>query len=64
MRPVGAAMVAGVGSGVFANFAAASVAVQLESSTIDPDPVAQPHYAEAYDRYRAAFDAVESSLAP
>jgi len=61
---VGAAMVAGVGSGVFANFAAASVAVQLESSTIDPDPVAQPHYAEAYDRYRAAFDAVESALSP
>ena len=35
---VGAAMVAGVGSGVFASFAEASVAVQLDSSTIDPDP--------------------------
>ena len=61
---VGAAMVAGVGSGVFASFDAASVAVQLDSSTIDPDPDAQQRYAEAYDRYRAAFDAVESALAP
>jgi xylulokinase len=61
---VGAAMVAGVGCGVFADFAAASVAVHLDSSTIDPDPDAQPRYAEAYGRYRAAFDAVESALAP
>jgi len=60
---VGAAMVAGVGSGVFASFAEASVAVQLDSSTIDPDPDAQQQYAEAYIRYRAAFDAVESALA-
>lgn len=61
---VGAAMVAGVGSGVFASFPEASVAAQLDESTIDPDPAAQPHYAEAYGRYRAAFDAVESALAP
>ena len=60
---VGAAMVAGVGSGVFASFAEASVAVQLDTSTIDPDPGAQQQYAEAYSRYRAAFDAVESALA-
>jgi xylulokinase len=60
---VGAAMVAGVGSGMFASFEAASVAVQLDSATIDPDPYAQQRYAEAYDRYRAAFDAVESALA-
>jgi xylulokinase len=60
---VGAAMVAGVGSGMFAGFEAASVAVQLASATIDPDPDAQQRYAEAYDRYRAAFDAVESALA-
>lgn len=61
---IGAAMVAGVGAGVFTDFAAASVAVQLDSGTIDPDPVTQPRYAEAYGRYRAAFDAVESALAP
>ncbi len=60
---VGASMVAGVGSGVFASFEAASVAVQLDSSTIDPNPDAQPRYAEAYGRYRDAFDAVESALA-
>ena len=60
---VGAAMVAGVGSGMFASFDAASVAVQLDSATIDPDPDAQQRYVDAYDRYRAAFDAVESALA-
>lgn len=61
---VGAAMVAGVGAGVFADFSAASVAVQLDPDTIDPDPTAQRQYADAYGRYLAAFDAVESSLAP
>ena len=60
---VGAAMVAGVGAGVFADFAAASVAVQLDPDAIDPDPAAQRQYADAYGRYLAAFDAVESALA-
>jgi xylulokinase len=49
---------------VFADFSAASVAVQLDPDTIDPDPTAQRQYADAYGRYLAAFDAVESSLAP
>ncbi len=40
---VGAAMVAGVGAGVFTDFAAASVAVQLDPTTIEPDPAAQRH---------------------
>ncbi len=61
---VGAAMVAGVGAGVFGDFAAASVAVHLDPTTIDPDPAANEQYAEAYGRYRSAFDAVESALAP
>ena len=61
---VGAAMVAGVGAGVFADFTAASVAVQLDPAAIDPDPAAQRQYADAYGRYLAAFDAVESALAP
>jgi xylulokinase len=61
---VGAAMVAGVGTGLFASFEAATVAVQLDSSSIDPDPLVQEQYADAYGRYRAAFDAVESALAP
>ena len=61
---VGAAMVAGVGAGVFTDFSAASVAVQLDPNTIEPDPAAQRQYADAYGRYLAAFDAVESALAP
>ena len=59
---VGAAMVAGVGAGVFTDFAAASVAVHLDPTAIEPDPAAQRQYAEAYCRYLAAFDAVESAL--
>ncbi len=61
---VGAAMVAGVGAGVFADFSAASVAVQLDPDSIEPDPAAQRQYADAYGRYLAAFDAVEKALAP
>jgi xylulokinase len=61
---VGAAMVAGVGSGVFADFAAALVAVRLAPTAFDPDPEATKTYADAYRRYLAAFDAVESALAP
>jgi xylulokinase len=60
---VGAAMVAGVGSGLFADFTAASVAVHLNPTAIDPDPAANRVYAEAYCRYLAAFDAVETALA-
>jgi len=60
---VGAAMVAGVGSGFFADFTAASVAVRLAPTAIDPDPEATKTYADAYRRYLAAFDAVESALA-
>ena len=60
---VGAAMVAGVGVGLFADFSAASVAVQLDPNPIEPDAAAQRQYAESYGRYRAAFDAVESALA-
>jgi xylulokinase len=60
---VGAAMVAGVGSGFFADFAAASVAVRLAPVAIDPDRESTKIYADAYRRYLAAFDAVESALA-
>jgi xylulokinase len=57
-------MVAGVGTGFFADFAAASVAVRLAPAAIDPDPESTKIYADAYRRYLAAFDAVESALAP
>ena len=60
---VGAAMVAGVGIGFFADFAAASVAVRLAPAAIDPDSEATKAYADAYRRYLVAFDAVESALA-
>ncbi|HET9667885.1 MAG TPA: FGGY family carbohydrate kinase [Desertimonas sp.] len=59
---VGAAMVAGVGIGLFADFTAALVAVHLAPTVIEPDPATNHVYAEAYCRYLAAFDAVESAL--
>lgn len=61
---VGAAMVAGVGAGVFSDFGAASVAVRLAPAAIEPDPAVSCRYDAAYRRYHAAFDAVESALAP
>jgi xylulokinase len=61
---VGAAMVAGVGTGFFADFAAASVAVRLAPATIEPDPEVTKTYSDAYRRYLAAFDAIETTLAP
>jgi xylulokinase len=60
---VGAAMVAGVGTGFFADFAAASVAVRLAPAAIEPDRETTKTYADSYRRYLAAFDAVESALA-
>jgi xylulokinase len=60
---VGAAMVAGVGTGFFADFTAASVAVRLAPAAIEPDPEASSAYADPYRRYLAAFDAVECALA-
>jgi xylulokinase len=57
-------MVAGVGTGFFADFSAATVAVRLAPTTIDPDPEATKIYTDSYRRYLAAFDAVESALAP
>ena len=56
-------MVAGVGIGLFADFTAASVAVRLDPVAIDPDHEATRAYADAYERYLASFDAVESALA-
>ena len=60
---VGAAMVAGVGARVFADFTEASIAVRLAPATIDPDPEVIKTYADAHRRYLAAFDGVESALA-
>jgi sugar (pentulose or hexulose) kinase len=60
---VGAAIVAGVGAGFFADFTAASVAVRLAPTAIEPDPEATKIYADAYRRYLAAFDGVETALA-
>jgi xylulokinase len=57
---LGAAMLAGVGAGTFANLddAVERLAV-LEPTTYEPDPGTRQAYDDAYGRYRALFDAVE-----
>ncbi|HEX6868447.1 MAG TPA: FGGY family carbohydrate kinase, partial [Candidatus Limnocylindrales bacterium] len=57
---VGAAMLAGVGTGTFADLddAVARLAV-LAPSAYEPDAGVQAGYEDAYGRYRRAFDALE-----
>jgi xylulokinase len=60
---LGAAMIAGVAAGTFADLGdAVDRAVELDPEPILPDPAAVPVYAEAYPRYRALFDHVEEAL--
>ncbi len=60
---LGAAMIAGVAAGTFADFGdAVDRAVELDPEPILPDPAAVEVYAEAYPRYRALFDHVEEAL--
>lgn len=57
---LGAAMLAGIGGGMFADAQqAVDACVQVADSVIEPDPAATERYAAAYARYRQLFDAVE-----
>ena len=61
---VGAAMLAGVGTGLFADLAAAIACLPaLDDRVYQPADTAAAVYDEAYDRYRALFDAVEPMFA-
>jgi len=60
----GAAMLAGLASGTFADIDdAVERAVELASEPFVPDPSAQAVYEERYGEYRALFDGVEGALA-
>ena len=57
---LGAAMIAGVGAGMFSDLDEAVAALtQLDPATYEPDPTTSVAYADAYGRYRGLFDAVE-----
>lgn len=57
---LGAAMIAGVGAGMFSDLDEAVAALtQLDPATYEPDPTTSGAYADAYGRYRGLFDAVE-----
>lgn len=56
----GAAMLAGVAAGAFADLdEAVSACVELDAEPVLPDPVAMEAYRERYSAYRALFDSVE-----
>lgn len=57
---VGAAMLAAVGAGRYVDAVEATALVGLSDRTFEPEPGLRAGYDEAYDRYRALFDAVES----
>jgi xylulokinase len=60
----GAAMLAGVAAGTFADLAeAAAASVELAPEAVLPRPAYAATYAEAYAAYRRLFDGVEESLA-
>lgn len=57
---LGAAMLAGVGCGIFRDLDdAVDRLTVLEPKTYEPDPATAAAYDEAYGRYRAVFDAME-----
>jgi xylulokinase len=61
---LGAAMLAGIGAGVFRDAQeAADRVVHLSTESHAPDPAVAEVYEDAYARYRLLFDAVESATA-
>ncbi|MEO8093796.1 MAG: FGGY-family carbohydrate kinase, partial [Pseudolysinimonas sp.] len=57
----GGALLAAVAAGTFRNLEhAVDEVVQLHPQTVDPDEANAPAYEEAYQDYRALFDALES----
>jgi xylulokinase len=61
---MGAAMLAGVAAGTFADIDdAVARGVRLDPEPIVPEPAGVAVYAEAYSRYRRLFDHVEEALA-
>jgi len=62
---LGAAMLAGVGAGTFANLDDAVTRLAILDPTVhEPDPTTRPAYDDAYGRYRRLFDAVEPGFVP
>jgi xylulokinase len=61
---LGAAMLAGVGAGTFADLdEAVGALTTIDAVACDPDPATSAAYADAYGRYRGLFDAVEPGFA-
>ena len=61
---LGAAMLAGVGAGTFADLDEAVAGLTtLDPIVYEPDPTTSPAYADAYGRYRGLFDAIEPEFA-
>lgn len=58
----GAALLAGVGAGLFADVAAAAASSVEVTACTQPDPACRPAYEQAYAVYRNLYGALQSSL--
>lgn len=59
---LGAAMLAGIGSGLFASFDEATEAMVHTSQTFDPDTRRHARYGELHETYEAAYNALDQSV--
>lgn len=59
---LGAAILAGVGSGVFASFAEGAAAMVKPGRVFEPDPVMQARYSERFEKYRRLAPLLEDYL--
>ena len=62
--PLGAAMLAGIGAGVYSNARDAADSVARVQTRYEPRPAHQDAYLVLRERYRAVRDALESSDSP
>ncbi|MFH1537397.1 MAG: xylulokinase, partial [bacterium] len=58
----GAALLAGVGAGVYPDVAAAADATVKTASVVKPQPDLAPVYAKAHERYRELYRALRDSF--
>ena len=59
---LGAAIIAGVGSGVFPSYAAGVAAMVKLERTFEPDPIAQNNYSPRYQNYKQLWPTVQGFL--
>ncbi len=59
---VGAALVAGIGAGVYADYTAALQVIPVATAVTEPSPQSTAFYAEQYERYLTVYPALRDTL--